>query len=231
MGKPTGIRIGEVAKRSGVPVSTVKHYYREGLLPDPVLKRRNSAYYSEDTVERVVLIRRLQDQAYLPLRVVKELFERSTDPSELRKYLPGRDALVSDEQAVHVPAAKFTGAEGMSEEELERLETLGLLDPHESDGEKSYDWADAQVLEVLVRMRKLGLTPERGFGAERLLDYRKHIKELVGMELTMAFQGMVGRMEPDQLHTMAAQLVEEATQLVAALHRKEIARILGVQPK
>ena len=39
------LKISELAERSGVPVATVRHYLREGLLPEPVKTSRNMAYY------------------------------------------------------------------------------------------------------------------------------------------------------------------------------------------
>ena len=55
------MKIGEVAKQSGVSVDTVRFYERVGVLPEPA--RRPSGYrvYEHDTVERIRLTRELQD--------------------------------------------------------------------------------------------------------------------------------------------------------------------------
>ena len=54
------MKIGEVAKQSGVSVDTVRFYERVGVLPEPA--RRPSGYreYAPDTIERVRLTRELQ---------------------------------------------------------------------------------------------------------------------------------------------------------------------------
>jgi DNA-binding transcriptional MerR regulator len=39
------LKISELADRSDVSVGTIKHYLREGLLPEPVKTSRNMAYY------------------------------------------------------------------------------------------------------------------------------------------------------------------------------------------
>ena len=54
------MKIGQVAKRSGVSVDTVRFYERVGVLPEPA--RRPSGYreYEHDTVERIQLTRELQ---------------------------------------------------------------------------------------------------------------------------------------------------------------------------
>ena len=54
------MKIGEIAKQSGVSVDTVRFYERVGVLPEPA--RRPSGYreYEHDTVERIRLTRELQ---------------------------------------------------------------------------------------------------------------------------------------------------------------------------
>lgn len=51
------MRISELAKRSGFPVSTIRYYERIGLLPEP--DRTESGYrdYRSDSVERLRFIR------------------------------------------------------------------------------------------------------------------------------------------------------------------------------
>ena len=57
------LRMGELAEASGVPAPTIKHYLREGLLPEPVKTSRNMAYYPPEFVDRIRLIKRLQGSA------------------------------------------------------------------------------------------------------------------------------------------------------------------------
>jgi MerR family mercuric resistance operon transcriptional regulator/MerR family copper efflux transcriptional regulator len=54
------VKIGEIAKQSGVSVDTVRFYERVGVLPEP--SRRPSGYreYEPDTVDRIRLTRELQ---------------------------------------------------------------------------------------------------------------------------------------------------------------------------
>ncbi len=58
------LTIGEVAKRAGVGVDTVRFYEREGLIDEP--PRRPSGYrqYPPDTVQRVRFIRRAKELGF-----------------------------------------------------------------------------------------------------------------------------------------------------------------------
>ena len=65
----------ELAAASGVPAPTIKHYLREGLLPEPVKTSRNMAYYPPEFVDRIKLIKRLQEERFLPLRVIRRVVD------------------------------------------------------------------------------------------------------------------------------------------------------------
>jgi predicted DNA-binding transcriptional regulator AlpA len=47
------LKMKELAEASGVSAGTIKHYLREGLLPEPVKTSRNMAYYPPEFVERI----------------------------------------------------------------------------------------------------------------------------------------------------------------------------------
>lgn len=67
------MRIGEVAELAGVSVDTVRFYERRGVLPEP--ERLPSGYrtYSDATVERIRLARRLQQLGFTLTEVIDAL--------------------------------------------------------------------------------------------------------------------------------------------------------------
>ena len=54
------MRIGEIAKRAGVTVDTVRFYERVGVLPAPARTESGYRDYQPETVERIQLTRELQ---------------------------------------------------------------------------------------------------------------------------------------------------------------------------
>jgi DNA-binding transcriptional MerR regulator len=72
--------MAELSRRSGVARDTIHFYLREGLLPRPRKGGRTIAYYDERHLERLLLIRRLRDEKFLPLAVIRRLLERA-EPS------------------------------------------------------------------------------------------------------------------------------------------------------
>jgi DNA-binding transcriptional MerR regulator len=54
------MRIGDIAKRAGVTVDTVRFYERVGVLPAPARTESGYRDYEPETVERIQLTRELQ---------------------------------------------------------------------------------------------------------------------------------------------------------------------------
>ena len=93
------LKISELAEQSGVPVATVRHYLREGLLPEPVKTSRNMAYYPPEFVDRIRLIKQLQEERFMPLRVIRDLLDREdAEPERLRAMIELEDRIL--EQAL-----------------------------------------------------------------------------------------------------------------------------------
>lgn len=74
------LTIGQVAKRAGIGVETVRFYEREGLLAEP--DRRPSGYrqFDEGVVARLWFIRRAKELGFT-LKEIKELLSIKLDPS------------------------------------------------------------------------------------------------------------------------------------------------------
>ena len=62
--------IHELAKMANVTVRTIRYYTDEGLLPQPILHGKY-AYYTDDHLRRLELIRQMKE-AFLPLREIRQ---------------------------------------------------------------------------------------------------------------------------------------------------------------
>ena len=72
------LKMKQLSEASGVSAGTIKHYLREGLLGDGdevVKTSRNMAYYPPEFVERIKLIKQLQEERYMPLAVIKSMLD------------------------------------------------------------------------------------------------------------------------------------------------------------
>ncbi|PVD00544.1 MerR family transcriptional regulator [Streptomyces sp. CS090A] len=76
------MRIGELSRRSGVPVPTIKFYVRERLLPAGELTSPNQANYGPEHERRLRLIRVLLEVGGLSLAAIGEVLEAADDPEQ-----------------------------------------------------------------------------------------------------------------------------------------------------
>jgi DNA-binding transcriptional MerR regulator len=216
------LKISELAERADVPVATVRHYLREGLLPEPVKTSRNMAYYPPEFVERIRLIKQLQEERFLPLRVIRELLESGDgDPERLRSAIELEDRILDRVQAgerERIPAREVRDRYGVPDDVLSRLAELGVL----GDGDDGYSPSDVRIIEAMSRFRAGGYDESIGFTVYDTLRYKRALEDLVGEEVEVLMERLAGEMDPDR----AVELIEAGAQplqdLIAALHTKAL---------
>lgn len=70
--KERGMTIGQMARKAGVHIETIRYYERRGLLQKPQRSSSNYRMYSDDTIRRMLFIKRAQKLGFT-LKVIKEL--------------------------------------------------------------------------------------------------------------------------------------------------------------
>ncbi|GEM_PF-173880 len=68
-------KISEIARFTGISVSTIKFYMSQGLLPKPVKSRPNVAYYGNEFAERLKVIKSMRDSG-LSVKDIKAILAR-----------------------------------------------------------------------------------------------------------------------------------------------------------
>ena len=97
------MRVGELSKKSGVPVATIKYYLREGLLPAGVLTSPNQAHYDDEHLRRLRLVRALMDVGGLSIAAVREVLAAvDTREGSLHKKLGAVQEAISQPGAVEL---------------------------------------------------------------------------------------------------------------------------------
>ena len=75
------MKMQDLERTTGVGRETIRFYIREGLLPQPERPSRNVAWYDESFVERIALIKELQQKRFLPLHIIKTIVGGDAEPS------------------------------------------------------------------------------------------------------------------------------------------------------
>ena len=197
-----------LARLSGVPAATIKHYLREGLLPQPALKTaRNMALYDPKLAERIKQIKSLQREHFLPLRLIKSVLDgepsKDADAETRAAIARALESLAPRETRTRAQVIAAAG----SERELALFESLGLVTPIKVDGEDTFSGDDLSLLRLLREARRAGLTDEM-LPPEIIGPYVLAIRELARIELDMYRHGVVPRAGAN-----LAKITEAATRL------------------
>ena len=211
------LRMKELAEASGVPAPTIKHYLREGLLPEPVKTSRNMAYYPPEFVERIRLIKRLQEERYMPLRAIKSVLDQG--PDRARALIEIEDRILEralEGERTRTSAAEVRKAYGVPREVLDRLEQLEILSPNS----RGYSPSDVKVIEAISRFRAGGYDEEIGFTVYDTLRYKRALEQLVKEEVGVLTERLAGEMEPERVAELIEAGAEPLKDLIAALHTK-----------
>ena len=214
------LRMSELAERSGVSAGTIKHYLREGLLgsDDDVLRTsRNMAYYPEHFVERVRLIKRLQEERFMPLRVIREVI--ADDPERAARVIELEDRIL--ERAIEtgetgrVSRASVRATYDVPRNVLNRLEELDVLTP----GPRGYDADDVAIIEAISRFRAGGYEEALGFTVYDTLRYREALQPLVAEEVTVLLERLASE-DVDRALEIISSGAEPLRELIGAMHSK-----------
>jgi DNA-binding transcriptional MerR regulator len=202
--RPTRLRIGALAKEAALPLATVKHYAREGLIA-PVHSGRNTAFYGADALDRLQMIKELQRTRFLPLKVIKQLLNErpvATPHADVETFL----ARALDDRSGARSRAELLEA-GVLDEHLEWLEGVGAIGRIQGPGGESYPADDVELLRTLGAARKAGIDASM-LPLEIIQAYVEALRALVKVELTMFREGVLPRATGD-----VGSLVETATHL------------------
>jgi len=211
------LRMGELAEASDVPVPTIKHYLREGLLPEPVKTSRNMAYYPPEFVDRIKLIKQLQEERFMPLKAIKSMLDQ--DPERARALLELEDRILDRALAgerTRTSAVEVREGYGVPKEVLDRLAELGVLSPNS----RGYSPSDVKIIEAISRFRAGGYDEEIGFTVYDTLRYKSAVEELVRQEVDVVMSRLAGEVEPERVVEMLKAGAQPLQDLIAALHTK-----------
>ena len=152
------LTIGTVCDRlkpefEDISISKIRYLEDQGLLTP---RRTQGGYrlFSEEDVERLETILRLQRDEFLPLRVIRQELASPTSKERRRR----RPAGLADPEE-DVAADELAKRAAVRPELIRELEEFGLLVPFVVGGEKRYPQTDVDVAHVCGRLAEFGIAP------------------------------------------------------------------------
>ncbi|MEA2457668.1 MAG: hypothetical protein QOC95_640, partial [Thermoleophilaceae bacterium] len=175
------------------------------------------AYYPPDFVERVRLIKRLQEQRFMPLKVIKRMIHE--DPERTRALIELEDRMLENAVAgeeKRISAAELHRRYDIPREVIRRLAELEVLTPNS----RGYSASDVKIVEAIFRFRAGGYDEKIGFTVYDTLRYKSALEGLVKEEVEVLMQRLAGEMDADRAVELIESGAEPLQDLISALHSK-----------
>lgn len=223
-------RMADLVQIAAVPRETIHYYMRKGLLPKAVKSSRNMAWYNESHVERLRLIRSLQEEQLLPLKAIKALLN---DPRDY-PFTPRQRGLIARIRQHHLAAMSQspdlmpdTAKEiairyQVNPDDLWAMKEVGLITVLHDE----YPTAEeAECIQLWGALAGSGMTKKRGF-APHDLDFLQSTVDLLFDQEVRLFGERLRDMEEREIEPLLNTAIPAVSRLLVILHERKIKSFL-----
>jgi DNA-binding transcriptional MerR regulator len=205
----------DLCARTGLSRQAIHFYVEQGLVDPPHKTGQTMGYYTEAHVERILLVRKLQDEHFLPLKAIRAMLAPSVEDDELspaqREVLASVKARLSpatptQTSEASVAVGPLLSRTGVTRGDLAELERLGLVS-RVTKGRLTAE--DAWVVELWGEVRAAGFVRELGFEPELLAIFARAIDQMFREE-----KKILARLAVTLPAARVAEMVDRALPLV-----------------
>jgi DNA-binding transcriptional MerR regulator len=214
--------IDELAHISSMPSRTIRFYNTQGMLPPPTMRGR-VAYYGEEHLLILNIIKELKEQQNLPLDTIKQMLDIRAKYGEVQMNLALKQrlqrSLTGGGQEVQLSKEALMQQTGASEKWIDELTGQDLLFPVKTENGPVYSSDDILLLQLYERLEYFGLP----IALPALVRFQ--LRQLVRSEIAALEQHVRPRWRDEGL--TSEQQVEEfqmiltlTDTLISVMHRK-----------
>jgi DNA-binding transcriptional MerR regulator len=175
------------------------------------------AYYPPEFVDRIRLIKRLQEKRFMPLKAIRAVLEEDPERAEAMLELEDQilDRALAGERS-RTSAAEVRERYGVPRDVLDRLAELGVLTPNS----RGYTPSDVTIIEAISRFRAGGYDEQIGFTVYDTLRYKRALEPVVAEEVEVLTKRLAGDVDPDRALEIIEAGIGPLNDLMSALHTK-----------
>ncbi len=218
--------IDELAHITGMPSRTIRFYNTQGLLPPPMMQGR-VAYYDDEHVVVLNIIKELKEQQNLPLETIRQMLTIRAKQGEVQMNLALKQRLLrpltAGGQEIRLTKEALMRQTGATAERIDELTSQGLLFPVQSEQEVLYTGDDVLLVELYERLEYLGLP----IALPALIRFQ--LRQLVRSEIAAFEQHVQPRwreegLPPEQQAEQFEAILTLTDTLISVMHRKLVYR-------
>lgn len=203
MKEPAPYRMRDLCELTGLSRQAIHFYIKQGLVPPGRKAGRNMAHYTEQHVERLRLVRRLQQERLLPLKTIRALLDDGLvglDPAQREMALEIKARLAAGSEDAPGGRGELQDAarllerlESVTEHDLDRMVELGYITAVTDDrGRTLVPGRDTWLLELWNQFRAAGFSEELGFSVDDLAIYDDAVRTLFSREAELLLERLGG---------------------------------------
>jgi DNA-binding transcriptional MerR regulator len=215
------LTIGTVCRRlkaefPDISISKIRYLEDQGLLTP---KRTQGGYrlFSEEDVDTLQTILRLQRDEFLPLRVIREELAAGAGKERRRR----RAALGEAEEGLDLEA--LCERAGIEHGHARELEDFGLLEPRVEGGQRLYSETDVDIAVACDTLARYGIAPRNLRAFRTAADRESSLLEALVAPALRARTPERRRAGIEDLQAMA----ESANELSQLLFARNVRRLAG----
>jgi DNA-binding transcriptional MerR regulator len=223
-------RMKDLVELTGLPRQVIHFYIQQGLLPEGHKTGRNMAYYRDEHVARIKLIRQLQHERFLPLKAIRAIFEQrdgAFSPVQQRLLADVKPRLeaalgATRGERARLDADAVLARAGLTREDLAQMVEAGLLGAaDDAAGHTLIAADDAWMLELWGEFRRAGFSVELGFTARDLSLFDDAVSALFAREAELLTQRLVD-LAPERVAEMVARALPLINTFLARYHTTKV---------
>jgi DNA-binding transcriptional MerR regulator len=219
------MKISELVKKTHVSKETIHYYVREGLVSKPKKPGKNVAIYDERCIDQIKTIKRLQDNYFLPLSVIKKIIKKHrTKPDAeqlsfevLSEFIKPVDYFLSSKIA---DRDAFREETGLSRKWLAKMEEWDVITPSGGNGNPVYSQDDVIIGRLIVEMDRTGYGPKDGTDPEDLRRIADFIRDYIINAQQSFFQAKGHELAPEELQEKQVKIREIMSLFFYHVYRK-----------
>lgn len=224
--------MAEVMQLTGASREAVRFYINAGLLPEPHRTARNMAWYSQQHIEIIKLVRVLQEEQFLPLKAIKALFDDDKNfdftPRQRSIFASMREEMgIRARRQLPGPSSHgLAEALGISHDDFRELQEVGAIRTkvdHLTAGEE-------EILRQFAILRHSGMTNARGFSARHLQIVQASTDLLFAQELKL-FKDLLVDLRDDEIPVLMARAIPAINRIFAVLHEQKLRAFVAINAR